>query len=112
MLIFIHGCAYRRRCVKAFFLQELVSFNEPIQNGALIFRFEELSLQRMILLVFLKVPLERNDHNAIAQEHRHIIDDRLMVGVNEHLESRLEIETLFVEKTGRDRIVTGHGFNQ
>ena len=62
--------------------------------------------------MLLKVPLERDQLQTVRIEQRHVRDTRLIVGIDEDLEVRLEVEAVLMEEPGIQRIIAGHPLDQ
>ena len=62
--------------------------------------------------MLFKMPVERNHLQTVGIKQGHIRDRRLIVGIDEDLEIRLEVKAVLMQEPGVQGIVSRHSFYQ
>ena len=72
LLILSRSIGYSGRIVKSLFPKQLVSFIAPVKDGRLALKCREKRLESFVLLMFLKMPLERDELQTAGVKKCHI----------------------------------------
>ena len=111
MLVAVSCFFHRFGEYKSFTPQKPVSLEQPVENGTLDLGFGKLPLEGGVTGLLVKMPVEGDNDDAIAGKQGHVVDNRQEVGVHIDLELGLEVEAVFMEETGIEGVIAGHGFD-
>ncbi len=100
MLIAVGGIFYGLREKYSLALEQAVSLQQPVEDGTLDTFLCKAAFQCGITGLLIKMPVKRDNDDAVTGEQGHIVDDWQEVGVHIDLELRLEVKAVLVKETG------------